>query len=71
MTVYLVGAGPGDPGLLTRAGAELLARCDVAGHDREGGGDTAQRDGDTGRGGRGDGRGHAGDDPVGDASRPE
>jgi precorrin-4/cobalt-precorrin-4 C11-methyltransferase len=29
MTVYIIGAGPGDPGLITVKGAELIARCPV------------------------------------------
>ena len=33
MTVHLVGAGPGDPGLITARGLELVRSCDVLIHD--------------------------------------
>jgi uroporphyrin-III C-methyltransferase len=34
MSVHLVGAGPGDPGLITARGLELIRSCDVLVHDR-------------------------------------
>ncbi len=34
MTVFLVGAGPGDPGLITVRGLELVRRCEVLVYDK-------------------------------------
>jgi uroporphyrin-III C-methyltransferase len=34
VTVFLVGAGPGDPGLITARGLDLIRSCDVLVHDR-------------------------------------
>ena len=34
MTVFLVGAGPGDPGLITARGLELIRACDVLVYDQ-------------------------------------
>src|SRR5262249_22150493 len=34
VTVFLVGAGRGDPGLITARGLELIRGCDVLVHDR-------------------------------------
>ena len=33
MTVFLIGAGPGDPGLVTVRGLELIRGCDILVYD--------------------------------------
>ena len=33
MTVWLIGAGPGDPGLITAKGLELIRSCDALVYD--------------------------------------